>query len=405
MKKILKFISLILVVAMSLSMVACIGGETDEEMKEKLVDSVKKSDLYSGIVTFNVEGEKNGYDAKLLVAYENGDYKFDMYLMRYLVSENISEQEKQATAIYLRDDNVYTVIVKGEKKVTFIPVSSTDYAQEVIKHLSTTTDEIGYLCTRKEFYSNIIQLLSTFLPDYDVEEAKIPTLPDILLAVVKNDYLLDNSVATDVYNGYRLNVDAVKIIKDCLNKFVEVGNAIDKNKTMTIEGLYNSSEFNSLFKPILVRTDAKIVNRILSLLNDKIKKSGSDFLLDVIEPSEGENGYDYLGRFINTKVHGLTVASIRVTDIAESFGMQPDKSFGEKFQSISQVFYETFKKFTDALNVIYFFDDDASLQRISIDFNLKKLSFLSEEISAYDNAHVRVNFFPCNVMVSDIKTV
>ncbi len=402
MKRTLKIISLILAITLSFSLVACFGEETNENMKNRLTESVRKSDLSSGVVTFNAESEKNGYDAKMLVANDNGDYKFDMYVMQYRINDKISKQNKQATALYLRDDNIYTIIVKGEKKISFFPVSSTNYEIEVSNHVLTTTDQIGYLCARNEFYADILELFKPFLPDFDLDTIKVPTLPEVLLSVIKNEYSLYNATATRVYNGFRLNVDVVKIIKECLTKFVAIGEAIDKNRTMTIGSLYASEEFVGLFKPILERTDAATIFRLLAFANERIKKSGYDYPLDVIEPLSGENGYSYLGRYLNTKIKGITVASLRITDIAENFGMNATESFKAKFSKTSEVFYETFKKFTDALNIIYFFDETATLQKISIDFNLKKGNFLPDGFSSYDNAHVKLNYVPCDVMFTTI---
>ena len=198
MKKTHKIISLILAISLSFSLVACFGEETNENMKYRLTESVRKSDLSSGVVTFNAESEKNGYDAKMLVANDNGDYKFDMYVMQYRINDKISKQNKQATALYLRDDNIYTIIVKGEKKISFFPVSSTNYEIEVSNHVLTTTDQIGYLCARNEFYADILDLFILFLPDFDLDTIKVPTLPEVLLSVVKNEYSLYNATATRI---------------------------------------------------------------------------------------------------------------------------------------------------------------------------------------------------------------
>lgn len=395
MKKTPKIISLILAITFSFSLIACAGEETNAEMKKRLTDTVRSSDLRSGIVTFNMESEKIGYDAKMLVANEEGDYKFDMYLMGYEVDKNISRQKKQATALYLRDNNVYTIIVDDNKDLTFFPVASSNYELEINNHILTTTDKIGYLCTRDEFYARAVDLFITFFPDADAFVEKMPTFADILISVAQNEYALSSAGATKVYNGYRLNVDVVKLLQDLVVKFVSIGRSVDNDTTKTVEDVYRSEEFSEVFESVFKKTEAKTVGQFISCINDLLKKRSYDFQFEVPEFSENENAYDYLGRFLNTKVKGITVGSLRITDITEKFGMQSGDSVEKLFKKTAEKFYEAFKKFTDALNVIYFFDDSATLQKIAIDFNLKHGNFIVDTMSVYDNAHVKVNFVPC----------
>ncbi len=396
-----KIISLLLAIIVTFSLIACEGETTTEYIKNDLVASAKNSDLSSGVLSLNMEGTEFGYDATIKLS---GNQKFDsdLYFMTYHVNENISEQEKKAAAVYLRDGNIYTVFVGGEKTFSLIPISTSNYELEINNHLLNTTDTIGLLYSKTEFYGAITEFLNNLFPVSDSFIERLATLPDNLMGLLKNAYALGSGDATEVYNGYRLSVDVVSTIKKCLLKFVEIGKAIDKDPSITVEGLYNSTEFNDLFMPILVDTDATTARSLLAAINDYLAKENSEISFDILEAIDSENAYDYLKRFINTKVKGLTIASLRIKDLADMFG-DSNASMEQRFSEIRTTVLDAVKQFTDALKIVYFFDTDKALTRISIDFNLKKDSFIAS-VLAYENTHVKIDYRPQEVE-EDLKII
>ncbi len=401
MKKMPKIISLLLAITVIFSLVACEGETTTEYIKNDLVASVKNCDLSSGILSISAEGTEFGYNATLKLS-GNRNFDSDLYFMTYLVNENISEQEKKAAALYLRGGNIYSVLVDGKKEFSLIPISTSNYELEINNHLLYTTDKIGLLYTNEEFGTAISEFLNNLFPVTDSFLQRLYGLPENLMGLLKNAYALNCGSATEVYNGYRLSVDVVSTIKECLVKFVEMGKAIDKDQSITVEGLYNSKEFSDLFMPILVDTDAKSARSLLTYINDYLAHEKYEISFDLPEVTEGENAYDYLKRFINTKVQGLTIASLRINDIADMFG-DDATSMEERFSEIRTTILDTVKQFTDALKIVYFFDTDKNMTRISIDFNLKKDSFISSLLS-YENTHVKIDYRPQEVE-SNLKII
>lgn len=396
-----KIISLLLAIVVTFSLIACEGETTTEYIKKDLVDSVKNCDLTSGVLTVNTQGSTYGFDATVKIS-GNQTFDSDFYFMTYLIDENIFAQQKKAGAAYLRNLNVYTIFFDGESKFSLLPVTTSNYELEINNYLLGSDDKIELLYSQEEVGYAIKGFLGNFVSVSDNFIQRLAYLPENLKGLIKNAYALNNGMATEVYNGYRLSVDVIEILKECLLKFVSIGKAIDNNSSITVEGLYNSQEFNDLFKPILTSTDGKIVNQALLYLNGYFESKNVGISFDIPTPRENENAYDYLNRFISTKVMGLTIASLRINDLTDMLGGIGD-SWEAYFSKIRADVLDMVKQFTDALKFVYFFDGNMVMTRISVDFNIKK-NFISPDF-AYESVHVKLDYRPQPILKSDLKII
>lgn len=408
MKKTSKIISALLVVALTFFAVACEGTEADDAIKADLVYAVSKSDISSGILKAEAKGQNSGGTLTAVVSLKSNERNYDAYFTMFTTDEE-GKQNKVGSGLFSRQDDVYET--KFDKSTDFAsfsadwftPIASSDYKTEIDNLLSHQRAILSKTDKVKDAYSLLSKATGVLFDLPESTLSKINEFPDVLLSFLQNKGILQTGTATAVYDGgYRLSVDVVAGVKNSLKDLVKIGEIIDATPSITLDDLYNSKEFQEPFKCVLETSGARFIEEALNVLKYKLIKAGYEVDLDVIKAKRGENAFDYLYRFLNGKIQGLTIASLRVSDLIEILGADKDFSMKEKFEEFSNEIVDGIKKFTDSLKVVYFIDGDLKLTRISIDFNLKESnfptpSFPASSIIIYKNAHVKINYEPQDV--------
>lgn len=390
MKRIIKLIAVLVVTVLSFSLVACEGHATQEGVKERLIEKVSESDFTSGELSVNVKGSENFYDAKARIRKLNGDYDVDFYFMTYPLSGNVSENEKTGGAFFARQDSLYLVDFGEETYTT--SVSTSNYEAEIANLISSKKANCSYLTERETVYALLGGVLQNTFDLPTSIAGKIPSFTDTLVSFLQNRASLENGVAVEVYNGYRLSIDVMAYLVTAFQNIQDIGKTIDDDATFTLEQLYFLPEFTSLFRDFLVHTDAQVAEEVLNVIKYKLEKGGYTANYEVIKTLPKENAYEYLYRFINSKVQGLTIASMRINDILEMIGFAEGASVKTLMKQLSDDIMGTVKEFTDTLKVIYFFDEDMNFTRVSMDFNLKKNAVVSTQVWSMESAHVKVDY-------------
>ena len=399
MRKFVKLLSFTLAFITCFLFTACSGETTTQSIKNDLIASAQNTDLSSGVLNVKTIGSLNGYEATLKVQSLDSGNMFDFYLMSYNVEENITEQNKRASALFLRNDKIYTIFVDGVNKFSMFEIASSNYEVEVQNHLKYTSDKVEFYAEKQAFYDSVADFFEILTPA-GATNFNLPHIMQVIFSVVKNSYALNTSSPTKVYNGYRLSVDIVKSLQQALNKLIEIGETIDGKPTITIEDLINSQQFTDLFKSFLESIQANVLENLVKFINYTLANAGYTISFEELKAYDLENAYDYLIRFVNTKVQGLTIASLRIFDLVQMMGYD-NLSFKEYFSELRITISDTIKKFTDTLNILYTFDLDKNLVKLSIDFNLKKSS--SADIFDYENIHVKIDFTPKSVVDELLK--
>lgn len=403
MKKTSKIISALLLVVLTFFAVACEGTATDDAIKADLVYAVSKSDISSGILKADAKGQNNGGALTAVVSFKSDEKNYDAYFTMFTTDEE-GKQNKVGTGLFARQDDVYQT--EFDKSIDFAnfstdlftPIASSDYKTEIDNLLSQQRAVLSETDKVEDGYSLLKKVLNVLFDLPESTLSKINEFPYVLLSLLQNRGILQTGTATAVYDGgYRLSVDVVDGVKNSLKDLVKIGEIVDATPSITLDDLYNSKEFQEAFKSILEASGAKFMEEALNVLTYKLLKAGYSVDLDVIKAKRGENAFDYLYRFLNGKIQGLTIASLRVSDLVEILGADKDFSMKKEFEEFSSEIIDGIKKFTDSLKVVYFIDSDLKLTRISIDFNLKESNFFDSSIMAYKSAHVKVNYEPQDV--------
>lgn len=402
MKKAPKIISIIFAIVLSFVMVACEGEAMTEAAKADLVFKVVKSDLSSGVLKIESKGQDVGYEVNMAISSVSGGRDFDAYMLMYDVEENLSKQNKVATGLFLRGDDLY--VTKFDKETAFrngtsdyiTTVSSSDYQTEIDNMLENERATFNACASMTEIYSFLGNVVGFFVGADDYFADSASNLPDMLLSFLKNEGVLERADATIVYNGYRLSVDIIESIKKSIDDLKNIGTIIDEDSTMTLDGLYDSKEFQNLFKKTLLSMSATTIEDFLNFVVYKSTDAEeySNLSLTVMSAKRGENGFDYLKRYFTEKINGVTIGSLRITDLAEMLGKTDATSFEKLFTDVGTKLYDGVKKFVDAFRIVYSYDEDMNLTRIYVDFNLKASDFTSVSIITYDNAHVKISYEP-----------
>lgn len=403
MKKTSKIISALLLVVLTFFAVACEGTATDDAIKADLVYAVSKSDISSGILKAEAKGQNSGGALTAVVSFKSDEKNYDAYFTMFTTDEE-GKQNKVGTGLFARRDDAYQT--KFDKSIDFAnfstdlftPIASSDYKTEIDNLLSQQRAVLSETDKVEDGYSLLKKVLNVLFDLPESTLSKINELPDVLLSLLQNRGILQTGTATAVYDGgYRLSVDVVDGVKNSLKDLVKIGEIVDATPSITLDDLYNSKEFQEAYKSILEASGAKFMKEALNVLTYKLLKAGYSVDLDVINPKRGENAFDYLYRFLNGKIQGLTIASLRVSDLVEILGADKDFSMKKEFEEFSSEIIDGVKKFTDSLKVVYFIDSDLKLTRIAIDFNLKESNFFDSSIMTYKSAHVKVNYEPQDV--------
>lgn len=387
MKKVLKIISIALCSLLAISFTAC-QKTPDDEVKSQLVAVVEEADFNFGSVTLS--SKTTSAESAFTLKYQKDDqFNWDLY---YMKSQNDgSENVMKAQALFMRDDGLYSILSGGSFNPIIIPTSN--YVSAIDSYLVNNPAQILKVMSKEGLYEKIISAINLIIKLPQGVEDNLEKLPELVLSLMKNPTLLLNGESTNVYNGYRLMVDLVECTKNYLDEFVKIGAKIDAEPTITVDELYNSQDFVQAFDGILKTSSAETAKQFVIAVNYLIEKNGSNVLFEVLEPIKGENAYDYFNRFINTKVSGLTIASLRIMDLAGI--LKIDSTIEEEFAIIRSNILDAIKSFTNTFKVVYFFDTDCNLTRISIDFNLKVSSFPSGAgILGYQSSHVKIDFRP-----------
>lgn len=397
MSKTPKIISIFLAGLFCLLFVSCDGKPTTDANKTELVASVVKSDLQEGVLYASAEGGTIGYEATLkLVTKENSTRDFDLYFMTYEVGKAVTDREKSACAVFSRDKTLYRTKFIGSDRL-FYSIASTNYELEVNNLLSSGKAQIVTV-TDKQIINGVFEvLIQTFFKTPDESYVDFPSFTDATINFLKNEGSLNLGSATKVYNGFRLSVDLISNINVYLNTLISIGENIDNAATMTVGELYVLPEFTQIFKPLLQYTSAKTVESIINIVLFNMVGESYKTFFTIPSAQQSENGYDYLNRFINTKVQGFTIASMRINDLIEIAGGNPDEKLKDYFYSFKNDLLDAVKKFTDTFKIVYFFDEEMSLTRISADFNLKESNFDSSVLITYQSSHVKFNYYPMKV--------
>lgn len=390
MKRIIKLICFLLAGVISFSLVACSGETASSVVKEDLINVVYNSDLSSGEITASVKGNENFYDFTALLQKTQKGYDLDMYFMTYSLTKSDLEKVKYAGAVFCRDDGLY--LADFGKGVYSVEVSTSDYKGEICDLLNSKKATYSYFDNSGEIYTVFASMLKNMFDLPDVTLEQLPLLPTTLFGFLQNRDSLNKGDAVVVYNGYRLSVDLMSNLRKSLNSIVEIGKTIDRDPSLTIEELFFTKEFTDVFKGLLVNTSAEIVKGLLDTVQYKLEESDYKISFPDLTPLEGENGYGYLYRFINSKIEGLTIASLRIKDLMLISGFKSDDSAEALFKKMTDRINDTVREFTDALKVIYFFNTEAELTRISLDFNLKTNNVLPDKLMATETVHVKVDF-------------
>lgn len=390
MKRIIKLIAILVVTVLSFSLVACAGSATQEGVKDSLVAKIAESDFTSGELSVNVKGGTNFYDAVARIRKLNGDYDVDFYFITYPLSGSVSENEKTGGAFFARQDSLYLVDFGGEAFTT--KVSTSNYEAEIDNLITTKKANFSYLAERETIYALLGGVLQNTFDFPPSTAGKIPSFTDTLVSFLQNRASLQKGDAVEVYNGYRLSIDVMSNLTASFQSLQDIGKTIDDDATFTLEQLYFLPEFTSLFKDFLVYTDAQVAEELLNVIKYKLERGGYVANYEVIKTLPKENAYEYLYRFINTKVQGLTIASMRIKDLIEMIGFKEGTSVKGLMVNLTEDIMGTVKEFTDTLKVIYFFDEDMNFTRVSMDFNLKKNDVFSTRVWSMESAHVKVDY-------------
>ncbi len=390
MKRIIKLICVLLAGVISFSLVACSGETASSVVKEDLVNVVCQSDFSSGEITMSVKGDENFYDLTALLQKTQSGYDLDMYFMTYSLALSDSDRVKYAGAVFCREDGLY--LADFGSGVYSVEVSSSDYKGEIDNLLTSKKATYFYFEHSDEIYTGLASMLKNMfdLPDAALENLSL--LPATLFGFLQNRDSLNKGDAVVVYNGYRLSVDLMNNLRKSLESITEIGKTIDQDPSLTIEELFFLPTFTDVFKGLLVNTSAEIVKGLIDVVQYKLEEEGYGISFPNLIPLDGENGYEYLYRFINSKIEGLTIASLRIKDLMLISGFKSDDSVEALFKKMTDRINDTAREFTDALKVIYFFNTEAELTRISLDFNLKTNNVLPDRLVATETAHVKVDF-------------
>lgn len=403
MKKTSKIISALLLVALIFFAVACEGTATDDTIKADLVYVVSKSDISSGILKAEAKGQNSGGALTAVVSLKSDERNYDAYFTMFTADEN-GKQNKVGTGLFSRQGALYET--KFDKSTDFAslsadwftPIASSDYKTEIDNLLSQERAVLSKTDKVEDAYSLLSKVLDVLFDLPESTLSKIDQFPYVLLSLLRNRGILQTGTATAVYDGgYRLSVDVVGGVKNSLEDLVKIGEIIDSTPSITLDDLYNSKEFQDAFKSVLEASGASFAEEALNVLKYKFIEAGYKVEFDVLKAKRGENAFEYLYRFLNGKIQGLTIASLRVSDLVEILGADKDFSMKEEFEEFSSEIVDGIKKFTDSLKVVYFIDRDLKLTRISIDFNLKDSDFSAVSVITYKNAHLKVNYEPQSV--------
>lgn len=403
MKKTSKIISALLLVALTFFAVACEGTATDDAIKADLVYAVSKSDISSGILKAEAKGQNNGAAVTALVSLKSDEKNYDAYFTMFETTDG-GKQNKVGAGYFARRDGVYET--KFDKSTNFAslsadwftPIASSDYKTEIDNLLSQQRAALSKTDKVKDAYSLLSKVLDVLFDLPESTLSKVNEFPYVLFSLLQNRGILQTGTATAVYDGgYRLSVDVVGGVKNSLEDLVKIGEIIDATPSITLDDLYNSKEFRDAFKSVLEASGARFMEETLNVLKYKLIKAGYQVDLDVIKAKRGENAFEYLYRFLNGKTQGLTIASLRVSDLLDILGADEDFSMKKECQEFSNEIIDGIKKFSDSLKVVYFIDGDLKLTRISIDFNLKESDYSTSSVLTYKNAHLKVNYEPQSV--------
>lgn len=397
MSKTPKIISIILAAVLCCLFASCEGKPTTDANKTELVAGVVKSDLQEGVLYASAEGGTIGYEATLkLVTKENATRDFDLYFMTYEAGKDVTDREKAACAVFSRDKTLYRTKFIGSDKLLY-SIAATNYELEVNNLLSSGKAQIVTVTDKKIFDGIFTTLIQAFFQMPDENYVDFPGFTDAAISFLKNEGSLNLGSATKVYNGFRLSVDLISNVNVYLNTLITIGESIDNAATMTVGELYDLPEFSQIFKPLLQYTSAKTVESIINIVLFNVVGESYKTFFTIPSAQQSENGYDYLNRFINTKVQGFTIASMRINDLIEIAGGDADEKLKDVFYDFKNDLLEAVKKFTDTFKIVYFFDEEMSLTRISADFNLKESNFDSSVLITYQSSHVKINYYPTKV--------
>lgn len=405
MNRFFKALSAFLAVMIAFSLAACEGEKTTDYTKNELVGKILSTDLSEGVFTASVDGAKRGYEGTAYVSGlsgESGAVSFDLYFVQYDIGEDNVKSNRSGSAVYLRGTDIYGALQDGQ--IADVSVTSSDYETEIINYINANEENFGFLTNTDDVIKYIENLFSYIIVIPEGYSEYVAPIFNAAINSVLNSYVLASGEATAVYNGYRLSIDIVGYIKESLDKLVELGAYIDSNPTTTLSELYTLPVFTDLFMPILSGCNASHVAAIMQLVNKVLISSGSETVLEVPDTYDDENGYEYLGRVLETKVNGFTVGAQRFTDVMSVIAPSvSEDGFESSFSKLRSNVIDIQKIFTDTLKLIFFFDTDMTLTRISADFNLKKSDYIYiDEVSSYSGMHAKVNFYPQGVTLKSI---
>lgn len=397
MSKTPKIISIFLAALLCVMFVSCEGKPTTDVNKAALIASVVKSDLNEGILYASAEGGNIGYEATLkMLTKENSTRDFDLYFMTYEAAKQVTDREKSACALFSRDKTIYRTKYVANDNLLY-SIASTNYELEITNLLSSGKAQLVKLSDNNVLGSVFNGLLQAFVKMPDENYIDFPSFTDATVNFLKNEGSLNLGSATKVYNGFRLSVDLIENINVYLDTLISIGATVDSDATITVGGFYALEDFTRVFKPLLKNTSAKTVESILNIvLFNEVGEGYADFF-SVPSAGASENGYDYINRFINTKVQGFTIASMRIKDLVEIAGGNANAKFKDYFSDFKKNLTKAVKNFTDTFKLVYFFDEAMTLTRISADFNLKESNFDSSVLVTYQSSHVKINYYPQSV--------
>lgn len=338
-------------------------GLIDDEFKNfELTLSMEKGTIQQNNATAYISLE-NGLDA-------------DLYAQNYLKNPESGAISNQGAVMFFRNGNFYVS-----------PIGTNLTTNDYVSALKSKMEDI-------ELYPNgniVNSVLEDFCDDvlgdiyeeiFVLEENLNITYEEFSTAILKNAdiervlktlavnyivFLSDNPIEN---NGYTVAIDINKFLDKMEIKLGEIATYIDANTNITINELYNSQPVKDLLNPLVEGLTGKDIETVLKAFvsiadNDNLNLSEEIFT------ANNENAYDYIGKYLNKKIDGITLGALKLEDfigkitgnndyVLSNVKTQLEESIDDIKQNISETLPNNL-----ILNIN--FDKDKNL----IDFNTK----------------------------------
>lgn len=383
------FISIILLTTLLcsvLGLTAC-GKEQDVTDKELLSSLVTEE---SGEYEINLSmklGTASQYNVTAYLSTADG-LCADVFAQNYSKDSETGAISNKGAALFFRDGNLYVdpygIDIKTNDYVSALKEQLNGLDLSVNGNIFVALDDLF-----DDALGDILEEIFGLEKDLDI------TYDRFVETVLNNEqnkktfktlavnFLSYVSEVKTVDDGYEVIINLNDFIEKLEEKIVSVAEYIDNNSDVTVQELYVSQPMKDLLGPLVEDITGKQIENLfksfVSLADDQTLN-----LADKIYVAGDENAYDYLGKYLNKKVTGLTIGTIKVEDLVGKIvgddnyvlpvlKTEVEKLFAAAKQSIKGIFPENFvitisfdkdKKFVECnteLKINVTDDDDESV--------------------------------------------